>query len=117
MKGKRSAQITLLLAGAAAVVAAGCQQTQAPRAWKTESDCVAETGSATNCAYNPSTGRYHGMGIWALPYLGRSSFFGGSRGGSWFRGSSSTGSPSSAGSVTRGGFGSTGSHLSSGSSS
>ena len=115
MKGKRSAQITLLLAGAAAVVAAGCQNTPQNRAWKTESDCVAETGSATNCAYNAATRSYHGLGVWGLPYYGGRSFFG-SRTGSMFSGSPVRNS-SSVGSVSRGGFGSTASHLSSHSSS
>lgn len=117
MKRKRSAQITLLLAGAAAIVSAGCQKNEQPRAWKTESDCVAETGSATNCAYNPSTGNYHGMGLWALPLRSGFSSFG-NRTGSMFRGSGASGASStSAGNVTRGGFGSTASHLSSHSSS
>jgi uncharacterized protein YgiB involved in biofilm formation len=112
MQRKRSAHITLLLAGAAAIVGAGCQKSEQPRAWKTESDCVAETGSATNCAYNPTTGNYHGMGLWALPLRSGFSSFG-NRNGSMFRGSgASSGSSASAGKVTRGGFGSTASQLS-----
>lgn len=126
-KRRRSAQITLLLAGATALVGVGCQQKPPVTTSGTWDD-----GSGTNVssAYTGSNGGSGAPGtqhrpsfwssFWGPSWYGggyHSSYFGGGRSGSTVgssTGSSGTSTGSShVGSVSRGGFGSSSSHFSS----
>jgi len=98
---KRSANITLVLIGAAALAGCGPDSTQARRSqYATREACLADWGNAQECeevAQNPASGTR------------RSYWYGPSHSsGSSSRSSGSSSSSHSSGSVSRGGFGSSG---------
>jgi hypothetical protein len=104
---RKSGRVTLVLIGVAAL--AGCEGDDTRRdVYKSREDCLADWGNKPEDCRPASDQRHRGMGYFYGPSYVYHSGGSGSAWTSGARGGRSIGSTSSGGSVSRGGFGSTG---------
>ena len=103
---RKSGHITLVLIGAATLTACGGDDTRRD-VYKSREDCLADWGNKPEDCKPATEARHHGLGYFYGPaYI----YHSGGSGSAWTRGSRASHAigSTSHGSVSRGGFGSTG---------
>jgi uncharacterized protein YgiB involved in biofilm formation len=112
VRRRSSAHVTLVLAGAAALVGCNRSSEGTPKRYASKAECVADWGTEEDCKEDTSSGHRHGGSAWlyygAGAALGRGNLLGGGRVGAGSMGVQAPSSDNAGHPVSRGGFGATG---------